>query len=235
MVRTNVTISLFLLAFSHFACRPAESTESEPKATGNRYGVMTGQLTGHYLEPEQGEGRWPHYVIELTNNRGPARAVINFKSRYAKEMQYRLLQNIPQERFASLRDTDRFKALTRNSTSGALDYLRHPDLQSAPEDWVLDDAIDADVYLNQALQDVDQVMIYGYGFSTGEGMHRVHMEQGDVPGTPYANTNRPWQDGALLYWHNVEGELQLDAFLVKFTNQSFCTNEQGKAIDCPAN
>src|SRR6478735_10772407 len=80
--------ALFFLAFLGFSCRPSQPLSLSQSAKGDKYGVMTGQLLSHSLEAEAGEGRWPHYVLELQTESGPARAVINFKSRYVQVLQF---------------------------------------------------------------------------------------------------------------------------------------------------
>jgi len=66
------------------------------------------------------------------------------------------------------------------------------------------------------------------GVSSQNGMHNVHMNQGDPPvssdGTDHQPDDGIWQDGATIFL-NADGTLS--AFCSKFVSQTFNTNNQG--------
>jgi hypothetical protein len=65
-----------------------------------------------------------------------------------------------------------------------------------------------------------------FGFVPGNGIHDVHMNQGNWD--EHRDDNRPWADGGLLF-HDVEREHWCAIFLA-FQSQSWHTDEHGNPI-----
>ena len=71
-----------------------------------------------------------------------------------------------------------------------------------------------------------RIFVFGAPYTTGLGVHDIHMNQGDPPG-PFQHLDGIWQDGGVLI-ERPDGEIM--AFLVKFATQSLHTNSQGLPI-----
>jgi hypothetical protein len=93
------------------------------------YGVVIGTIADHYIEPPDEEGRWPHYKIFVDTPAGEYECVINLKSRSEIKVEYRDFRNLGRSFFQDILDlSDGYHALSSNSSSGALDVIRHPGL-----------------------------------------------------------------------------------------------------------
>ncbi|SDD94755.1 Uncharacterized conserved protein [Belnapia rosea] len=146
-----------------------------------------------------------------------------------------------------------YHELARSDSSGAIDYVRSPihrpppeasmdstNLHSRPTDigqrpvWqqnVGGSALDA---LEAFLVNAERVFVFGAPFTDGNGIHDVHMNQGDPlpePGEPnyrqklqWYNNSGVWQDGA-VFAQAANGSMK--AFLVKFVTQTLNTDKQG--------
>ncbi|MEA2573201.1 MAG: hypothetical protein QOH93_499 [Chloroflexia bacterium] len=70
-----------------------------------------------------------------------------------------------------------------------------------------------------------RVYIFGVQFNNnGHGVHDVHMNQGDPPGSQWFGANGIWQDGGIIV-ERPNGALR--AFLTRFSNQSLNTDNAG--------
>lgn len=144
------------------------------------------------------------------------------------------------------------------STSGALDYVRSPILgpggclqllaaffkqflgQTISTGWILSDGVTAvQVLQNQLSAKPKKLFVFGEPFSdespvteddvqSQNGMHNVHMNQGDPPLSPDGRDHQAddgiWQDGATIF---LNPDSSLTAFCSKFVSQTFNTNDQG--------
>jgi Uncharacterized conserved protein (DUF2278) len=101
--------------------------------------------------------------------------------------------------------------------------LAAPRLQPSP--WIAsngDNALDA---LGRLLADTRRVHIYGERFEDGgDGVHDVHMNQGDPAGSQWYPTNGPWQDGAVAC-RLTDGSVAV--WQVRFNTQSLDTDAAG--------
>ena len=133
---------------------------------------------------------------------------------------------------------DGFHPLAPTRESGALDYLRgtllrRDQMRPLPmklpgPDNDLNEKIGA--LVNRAKQGRDaRLYAFGgrwgpephlrdpeFGFEPGNGVHEVHMNQGNPPGR-HARDNGPWQDGALLI--HLPGEGRWTALFLAFQSQ----------------
>jgi Uncharacterized conserved protein (DUF2278) len=153
---------------------------------------------------------------------------------------------------------DGFTSLPSDATSGALDYIRSPLLAATSSDgaatakadraatttsgdgWILSDGEVAVQALQQQLSNgpvkmfvfgepfVDKSPVTDNGIESQNGMHNVHMNQGDPPvssdGRDHQADDGIWQDGATIF-QNADGSLT--AFCSKFVSQSLDTDDQG--------
>jgi hypothetical protein len=147
---------------------------------------------------------------------------------------------------------------TNGPNSGALDYVRSPILgpggcveaivgffnnlggSKLSDGWIVSDGVIAVQALQTQLSGKPQKMfVFGEPFTdpapvnqdgvqSQNGMHNVHMNQGDPPvspdGTDHQGDDGIWQDGGTIFL-NADGSLT--AFCSKFVAQTFDTNDQG--------
>lgn len=154
--------------------------------------------------------------------------------------------------------SDGYYSLPSNPTSGALDYVRSPLLgpggclmvlvavwkaifgATLSDGWVLSDGDNAVAELQQLLDaNPKKLYVFGQPFTDPEpivsdgvtsqnGMHNIHMNQGDPPvssdGIDHQADDGIWQDGATIF-EAADGTLT--AFCNKFVSQTMNTNNQG--------
>jgi len=142
---------------------------------------------------------------------------------------------------------DGYTALAPGAGSGALDYARSPILGPAARDgWIVSDgAIAVQKLQNQLSAGPAKLFVFGEPFTdTGpqvdagvrsqDGMHNVHMNQGDPArssdGRDHQADDGIWQDGATVF-QNADGSLT--AFCSKFVSQTFDTDGRGLPLAQP--
>jgi hypothetical protein len=81
--------------------------------------------------------------------------------------------------------------------------------------------------LEQALGGCRRVYLFGEHYTTGRGVHDVHMNQGDPAGSQWWASNGIWQDGGVVV-ERADGTLA--AWLVRFNSQSLSTDAQGHPV-----
>ena len=90
--------------------------------------------------------------------------------------------------------------------------------------WVRSTGDNALSALESELPGCTRVFIFGAPFTTGLGVHDVHMNQGDPAGSQWYASDGIWQDGCVL----VERPDQtLFAWQVRFNSQSMTTDGAG--------
>lgn len=89
--------------------------------------------------------------------------------------------------------------------------------------WISSDGDNALDVLEALLPTAARIYILGEPFTTGLGVHNVHMNQGDPPG-PHQAENATWQDGAVLV-QRADGSVTV--WQVKFNTQSLHTGDDG--------
>ncbi len=93
-----------------------------------------------------------------------------------------------------------------------------------PSPWVESDANNALTAMETLLTGSTRVYLFGERYTTGVGVHDVHLNQGDPNGSPFQRLDGIWQDGGVIA-QAPNGTL--NAFLVKFATQTLDTNAQG--------
>jgi hypothetical protein len=92
--------------------------------------------------------------------------------------------------------------------------------------WVSSDGDNALDVLEALLPTAARIYILGEPFTTGLGVHNVHMNQGDPPG-PHQAENAIWQDGGVLV-ERADGSVTI--WQVKFNTQSLHTGDDGLSL-----
>jgi hypothetical protein len=95
--------------------------------------------------------------------------------------------------------------------------------------WIETSGVDAATQLANLVAGSERLYVFGARFDNPGhvGMHDVHMNQGNLPGTTFAKLNGIWQDGAVIV-QKPGGELM--AFLVHFEVQKMRTDSNGNGI-----
>jgi len=206
------------------------------------YGVLKGRAINKRL----GSGQSPHYQVHIIDDTMDYRIAINVKSKLSpSELLYIVDEHFVHSITQDLPDFERgFTAI--NSTPGgiALDFIRgnlfNPskmiplphDIPGPDND--LNDKIN--YFVERAIGDSD-AMIYAFGerwgpeqnikdkyfgFKPGNGIHDIHMNQGNVG--KFIKDDGVWQDGGLLL-HFPEQDQWVGIFLA-FQSQSWHTDDR---------
>ncbi|WP_248960017.1 DUF2278 family protein [Sphaerisporangium perillae] len=214
------------------------------------YGVLAGRAVDRRRE---GTTDTPHYQIHLIDDGGTAyRAAVNVQSQQApSELLYLADEDFGHPVTSLLPAAGSGWTELASLPGGAcLDYIRGnlfdpammrplpPDLSGPDND--LADRLDH--YLQRAINDADAaVYIFGerwgpeegspdkiFGFRTGNGVHDVHMNQGN--NGRFRSDDGIWQDGGLLI--HLPAESRWVAVFFAFQSQAWHTDDTtGHAID----
>jgi hypothetical protein len=195
------------------------------------YGVNVGPLHDYDLvNPDTGQ--WPHYHVRVTGPNGQViDSAINLKSLTDVQIEYRRRQFAIQDPlFASVVGLgDGQHLLSQVATSGALDYVRHAGI-TGTSGWTLQTGNNLIDELNALLSGVERLYIFGATYSTGIGVHDVHMNQGDPNGSPFQHLDGIWQDGGVLFQYGGV-QPRLEILQIKFETQSLYTDDNGLPVE----
>lgn len=213
-----------------------------------KYGV----LKGRPINVKFAAGANDHYQIHIVDDTTDYRIAINVKSSESPpDLLYFVDENFT---YPALEELSRlplgFKPLPERKPGGlAIDYIRgnffdRAQMLSLPAslpgpDNDLNEKINK--YVQRALSD-ETAMIYAFGarwgpedrkkdqyfgFLPGNGIHDIHMNQGNDP--KHANDDGVWQDGAMLI--QLPSENRWIAIFLKFQSQAWHTDDRtGHAI-----
>jgi uncharacterized protein YukJ len=213
------------------------------------YGVLAGRPTERRRE---GAGDTPHYQIRVTTNDGTDfRIAVNVQSQESpSELLYLVDENLEHPITASLDGFgDGWRLLPPASGGASLDYIRgnlfeRTAMRTLPPDVTGPDNDLADIldhYVERAIADpTARMYAFGerfgpesapdkvFGFTPGNGVHDIHMNQGNSPG--FAHDDGVWQDGGLLL-HFPAGSRWVGVFL-DFQSQQWHTDDTtGHALE----
>jgi Uncharacterized conserved protein (DUF2278) len=211
------------------------------------YGVLVGTLRSHVRDQPDNQGRWYHVNLTVEAPAGQYRCAVDVDSKQsAVGVQWKTLTVATSQLGPVAGRTPGYHDLVSNSSSGALDYQRHPLLNNSPgcvfvqqppawlqtlidllwprQPWTSGSNLDAAAALEASLVVGADVLIFGEPFQTGLGMHNIHQNQGDPPGTQWWPDNGTWQDGGVITRH-ADG--RADIFISKFSTQSDHTGADG--------
>ncbi|HEX8693067.1 MAG TPA: DUF2278 family protein [Longimicrobium sp.] len=210
------------------------------------YGVLVGRVTDFRVEAGRDS---PHFQLRVNAGGTSFRIAVNVRSTDpgAPELLFRLDEDF---RHAVTAQVSRlgtgFHPLPRPANGLSLDYVRggfvhERDLKALPHDLP-----GPDNDLNEKIgrlaaraKGANDVMVYAFGarwgpevgekdqvfrFSPGNGVHDIHMNQGNPPGRHFGD-NGADQDGALLF--HFEGENRWVAVFLAFQSQSWETDAAG--------
>ncbi|MDK1473351.1 DUF2278 family protein [Streptomyces sp. 549] len=208
-----------------------------------RYGVLAGTLHHHFRDPPDAQGRWFHVNLTVDAPAGRHRCAVDVDSKQsATGVRWKCLILDASSLGPVAAWVPGYHELARTPDSGALDFVRHPALTGRPgcvfvrrppgrlggsaaaPPWSLGSHLDAASALEPLLVPGRDVLVFGEPFRTGLGMHNIHQNQGDPPGSQWWDENGVWQDGAVLT-RREDG--RYDAFLSAFTTQAERTDDDG--------
>ncbi len=180
-------------------------------ATFNKYGVVIGTVDDYHLEPDEDEGKWPHYHIHVQTPAGIYECVINMDTRAGVQILHRIAQ-LPWfgPGFVGLFSrANGYHELANGldagaSTSGALDFIRMNDIWQITRTYpwethqLVDTAPVEDTVpeFDAAMVGARRVYVFGAKYYSGLGVHCVHQNQGNLCPPDYDNNT--WQDGAVI-------------------------------------
>ncbi len=215
------------------------------------YGVVIGTLHNYYRDPINDYGQYFHGNVEVQTPAGLYHGAIDVDTKSMPNgVEWRLVELGKSGLNGVAALSDGWHALTSTPSSGALDYYRSPELRPrsgcmfavfdplmkrlrqmseglASSGWKSGNSIQALSDLEPLLTNPKRLFIFGEPFTNGLGVHNVHLNQGDPPGTPWSLENGIWQDGATLIQRQDD---TIVAFLNKFKTQSYRTDDAGHPI-----
>ncbi len=207
----------------------------------NRYGVLKGRA----IQRRLAHANNPHYQVHLIDDDTDYRIAVNVKSQLApSDLEYLVDPAFVHPVTALLPDLAPGFTLLDNQPGGvALDFIRgnlfdrtrmRPlafDIPGLNND--LNEELDKHV---QAAMADEDALVYAFGerwgpedgkkdkifgFLPGNGIHDIHMNQGNHP--DFASQDGVWQDGALLL--HFPGEQRWVGVFLKFQSQTWHTQE----------
>jgi hypothetical protein len=191
------------------------------------YGVVVGTVLSADLVNPSG-GKWPHYHIHVQAGSDVYDSAVNLKSLTEVKIEYRS-RDLDTAVFANdLSLPVGWTTLGQNATSGALDYVRRLGL-TGTAGWILQSGDNLITELQSLLTNVDRVFIFGAKYTTGLGVHDVHMNQGDPTGGDFALLDAIWQDGGLIFQYGFPTP-RVTVLQIKFETQSLFTDDQGRPL-----
>ena len=210
-----------------------------------RYGVLVGTLVGFTREDPDDFGSWYHGKMSVEAPAGLYDCAVDVSTPTGVPVQYREVRDLDRGLFAPVSALPPgWHDLPKTPTSGALDYLRSPVLhgrgcltvvadplvgainaiiRSPRFGWVESSADKALDLLETRLTGSSRVFVFGAPYTSGLGVHDIHMNQGDPPGR-FQKLDGIWQDGGTVI---QQATGRLDAFLTKFKTQSLHTDDDG--------
>jgi uncharacterized protein YukJ len=210
----------------------------------NNYGVLKGKVFSRLRATEASE----HFQVLVNHNNNPHRIAINTKSSEApSEVLYYADNDFHHEITDALLQfgiEDGFTLLNSAPGGLALDFIRRnlfdpakmsplPSRASGDNDDLNDQL---DFFVQQAIQD-NSAVIYAFGqhwkdtsgkdkyfkeISPSQGIHDIHMNQGNKAGK-YFGDNGIYQDGGLLF--HFSSRNRWAAVFTAFQSQSFYTDD----------
>jgi len=211
------------------------------------YGVVIGSLHRYYPDPPEGYGDYYHANLDVLTPHGIYRCKIDVDGKDSAGVMWRVAELGQSDLNGVAKLPDGWHDLDSTRHSGALDYLRSPELNpgQSPSYVVVDPTLElvrralgalhaptwrrgsteqalADIAL--LLEDQTRIFVFGEPFTRGRGVHNVHQNQGDPLDSEWSAENGIWQDGALVVRRKAGS---LTAYLAKYPTQADRTDRHG--------
>lgn len=209
------------------------------------YGVLVGTLNRFTREDPNNYGSWYHGKLYVDTPQGPYECAVDVSTPSGVMVQFRSIRIAEKFFMPVMSLPSGWNRLPRTATSGALDYIRSPMfhdfhgclaiiydplinwinqiLRGIYEHWTDSTGNNALDNLASLLTVGGKVFVFGAPYTSGQGVHDIHMNQGDPPGQ-FQHLDGIWQDGGVII---VRPDGSLRAFLTKFSTQSLHTDDNG--------
>jgi len=208
------------------------------------YGVAAGTFASFTREDPSDFGHWYHGKLRINTPTGPYEAALDVDTPSGVGVSYRLVTGLRTGHIPAIAGLPNgFNELPRTAGSGAMDYvrstilqdrwvirwtvrwrwLRIPRLRWLHHPWIASDGDNALNVLEPLLHAAARIYIFGEPYTSGLGVHNVHLNQGDPPG-PHQAEDGSWQDGLVMIQSTAGA---LNAWQVKFNTQSLHTDDAG--------
>lgn len=209
------------------------------------YGVLIGRLHRYDCDDGRSEKEYYHCNIQVKTGKGVYRCAVDLDSKNQDDGFHWRTIDLGRSDMHGVVDFDNgWHYLRSEPDSGALDYIRSPELQvtdvcrkagkkALPEDstacvpWKYGTGLDAFGDLLLVLEGSIKLQVFGEPFRRGKGVHNIHQNQGDPPESRWSRENGIWQDGAVA---GVRRDRTVRVFLSRFKTQATRTDERGKPI-----
>ncbi|WP_158751951.1 YukJ family protein [Acidobacterium sp. S8] len=198
------------------------------------YSVLKGDPQSGNLSPDS----QPHYLINVAAGGKTYQIAVNIESTNGSQVLYFINENFtPPD--ASLLDAlavgmtrltmqdnpavDFVRSTTNGQPIVTLSQMQLLPLPGKTESSNLKNAVIQ--FLNQAIAD-DNGTIYAFGsqYTEGTGIHDIHMNQGNPPGS-FEKDNGIWQDGLLVF--ELPASKTWAAIFIAFQTESWTTDNSG--------
>jgi len=211
------------------------------------YGVLCGTFDHFTKENPDNFGKWYHGFIYVNTPNGIFECAVDVNSPTGN-FEYMMLGGLDKNMFTNISGlSNGYHELPRNPSSGAIDYVRSPFVNQAKgclaliltfwnsifgsnkKVWTINAGTDALDKLQNMLTGSQRVFVFGAPYTYGgNGVHDIHMNQGDPPGSQWYPANGIWQDGCVIV--DKPGEDKLFGYFGKFVNQSLNTDNNGNPV-----
>ncbi|NUM35771.1 MAG: DUF2278 family protein [Candidatus Brocadiae bacterium] len=212
----------------------------------HNYGVLKGQA----IRSKPGQGQNPHYQIQVVSENTMHRIAINVQSQSSpSELLYYVEDNYHHDILPGLEALGDGFHLLRGRRDLCLDYIRGNFFNVEQMKPLPYNVPGPDNDLNELLHkyvtksiDIEDALVYAFGekwgpeekidryfgFKPGNGIHDIHMNQGNAG--QWVKDNGVWQDGGLLL--QFPKQKRWIAVFLAFQSQAFHTDDEtGNRID----
>ena len=203
-----------------------------------------GAVIGQYVNYTTNQGQWMHVDLNINAAGTQYQAAVDVNEPNGL-FQYQVFDKLDLGLFAPITALpDGWHLLASNPSSGAIDYARSPILQrplgclavlyailnaifkTSYQTWTNVTGNEAGNALVAMVTGSTKVFAFGAPYTTGNGVHDVHCNQGDPPGQ-FRHLDGIWQDGCVFA---TKADGTLSAYLGKFSTQSLNTDNNGIPI-----
>jgi hypothetical protein len=204
-----------------------------------------GVLIGKFVSSSREQGQWLHAILNLDVSGTAYQCAVDVNEP-TLGFQYRVFSKMDPSLFSVISSLPvGYHELPRNATSGAMDYARSPILQqklgclavvlavlnsltgSSQKEWITVTGSEAGDALVAMVQGSQMLYVFGAPYTTGNGVHDVHCNQGDPRGSQWYASNGIWQDGCVFA---LMPDGTLSAYLGMFMNQTLNTDNNGNPV-----
>ncbi|CCE08859.1 conserved hypothetical protein [Bradyrhizobium sp. STM 3843] len=209
-------------------------------------------LKGRPINNRLATGASPHYQVLVSADGTQYRIAINVRSQDGSEVEFLVRSHFEHPIVDGLKQfSEGLHELQSKPGGVALDFIRANLMQpwelkplpmsAAGPDNDLNEKIDS--YVQRAMSD-EEALIYAFGdtwgpeekadrffgFRPGRGIHDIHFNQGNPPGS-HDQDNGPWQDGGLIF--EFPAQQQWVAIFLKFQSQAWHSDDDSGGVILP--